>query len=382
MGFAFIRTGALMALLGPLLAEAPVQLDIPAREQWTNNRGYCGETSIQRAALFFGTYVSQREARKIIDPAQQQDALVPDGTDTILTALRLEYEDWDFWGMPNPQYQAFLVWTKGHLAAGHPVIITAFDRAGSDPDYDHIMLATGFQSPDSTIFHGTDALTFADNFQNAQLARTFQTLWDTRRMAGNGITNEFCIPKSTDYGTAITGVRDDSGALRPVSISLDRWNEPNVTRGAAPVSLNAVITIKGLIPGATYALLRYNDPGKIPTGNYLKSAFSSKVVFTADAGSKVLADQIPSDSLAAFRCVPASSDFSARIYVATSGMDISFPGDAGMRYSVEWSPDLSPASWSVLRGNIPGTGVEVRVNDPDGRLAPRRFYRVIRQGSQ
>ena len=40
-------------------AAAEVRLDIPARLQWANTGGYCGETSVQMSALYYGAYVSQ-----------------------------------------------------------------------------------------------------------------------------------------------------------------------------------------------------------------------------------------------------------------------------------------------------------------------------------
>jgi hypothetical protein len=50
-------------------ANASVQLNIPPRAQWDNNNGYCGECAIQQIALYYGSYISQYNARKIIDPA-------------------------------------------------------------------------------------------------------------------------------------------------------------------------------------------------------------------------------------------------------------------------------------------------------------------------
>ena len=77
-------------------AHASVQLDIPPRLQWDNNNGYCGECSIQQIALYYGTYVSQYNAREIIDPTQQQDVWVPDNSGPICDALRLNFEAWDY----------------------------------------------------------------------------------------------------------------------------------------------------------------------------------------------------------------------------------------------------------------------------------------------
>jgi hypothetical protein len=42
------------------LSSNTVKLDIPVRLQWENDHGYCGETSIQSCALYYGNYISQR----------------------------------------------------------------------------------------------------------------------------------------------------------------------------------------------------------------------------------------------------------------------------------------------------------------------------------
>lgn len=44
-----------------------VSLSIPPREQWFERNGYCGECAIQQAALFYGTYASQKVIRGIVN---------------------------------------------------------------------------------------------------------------------------------------------------------------------------------------------------------------------------------------------------------------------------------------------------------------------------
>ena len=141
----------------PQVADAEV-----TRLQWDENSGYCGEVSIQSIALFYGTYISQYRVRAIIDPTQQQDTLVPHNSGPIFDALRLNYAAWNS-DSARPQYQPFLVWVKGHLAQKHPVIFDVFSQGLDDPDYDHIITATGFTSPDTTRYHDTDTLVFNDN---------------------------------------------------------------------------------------------------------------------------------------------------------------------------------------------------------------------------
>lgn len=52
-----------------------VQLDMPPRFQWSENAGYCGETSVQMAALYYGAWISQYVARAQGGGTQEDGAL-------------------------------------------------------------------------------------------------------------------------------------------------------------------------------------------------------------------------------------------------------------------------------------------------------------------
>ncbi|MBV8491774.1 MAG: hypothetical protein JO199_14705, partial [Candidatus Eremiobacteraeota bacterium] len=43
---------------------------IPVRWQWMNNAGYCGETALIAAGLYYGQYTSQYVARQLASGAQ------------------------------------------------------------------------------------------------------------------------------------------------------------------------------------------------------------------------------------------------------------------------------------------------------------------------
>ncbi len=294
----------LVLALTAFSAAASIQLNIPPRKQWDNNQGYCGECSIQQIALYFGTYISQYRAREIIDPTQQQDVWVPENSGPIFKALRLKCEIWDSTRM-KPQYKAYLVWAKGHLQQGHPVIIDVFVQGGGDLTYDHIVPATGFSSVDATTYHANDRLIFNDNYWGQPYNRLFGSMYDTRAMTGNGNVYEYCIPRDVDYGCAVTGVKDSSGTTKPVSLTVDRWSEPNISKGAKPVVMTAKVKVRALTVGTSYALLRYDDYHKVPIDHYLTSSFSRKTVFKATGTSQSFSDQFMSDRVVIYRCVPA-----------------------------------------------------------------------------
>ncbi len=305
-----VATGAALGLQHalPTMAQAATlvsQLPIPSRLQWEELDGYCGECSIQQAALYFGTYVSQYACRGIINTNQLSQLLVAVNAQKVLTALRLTSTEFDYNRTASPQFLPWFGWVKQHLYLKHPVMIVAYVRGLSDPDYDHIMLATGFTSTDSTTYHATDLLCFNDCFDPLVKTRVASTLNDNRKMRVNGAKYPFCIPTTTCYGCAITGIQDTSLAALPVQVILNTWSEPDIIAGAKPVTLNATVSISGLTIGKSYSLYRYNDYRTVPTANYAKSAYSSVVQFVANSTALTYPVLIPSNSVAVFRCLPA-----------------------------------------------------------------------------
>lgn len=300
-----------VGVLGKLRAQTvgttavTVRLPIAPRLQWDELDGYCGECCIQQAALYFGTYVSQYICRGIINPNQKSQLLVGLNEQQVLSALRLGSVAFAYSRVPSPQFPAYLVWLKQHLSLLRPVLITAFVRGLNDPDYDHIMLATGFTGQDTVNYNPADQLAFNDCFNPLVFTRPAAKLSDNRRMRANGAKYEFCIPSTICYGCAVTGIQDTSRLALPVQISMATWSEPDLMAGAAPVMLNGTVTVSGLIPGKSYSLYRYNDYRVVPTTNYAKSKYSSALNFVASVASVSFQVTIPSNGVAVFRCLPA-----------------------------------------------------------------------------
>lgn len=352
-------------------ANASVQLDIPPRAQWENSHGYCGECSIQQCALHFGAYVSQYRVREIIDPTQQQQVLVPANSGPIFDALRLACEAWNS-AQPIPQYQNYLVWTKGHLQQNHPVILCVYIQGLNDPDYDHIFPATGFTSVDTNLYHTGDTLVFNDDFAATPFTRTFGTFYDTRAMSGNGATNVYCLPRDTDYGCAVTGIKNGSDPVLPVSLKVDRWDEPNISQGMSPVRMNATIQVSALTTGVSYVLLRYNDYHRVPTNHYLSSAYDSSTTFTATNSTQTLSDFFMSDATVIYRCVPA---LSISLQLAGADVRIQFTTQINKLYGVDYRNNPATASWTSLTNNLTGTGGMMTITDSGAASLSNRFYR-------
>jgi hypothetical protein len=289
--------------------KTPVQLDvrlpIPPRIQWEELSGYCGECSIQQSALYYGSYVSQYACRSIINPNQKRQYLVGVHESKVLPALRLTYSLFDHSKVTQPEYQGYFLWVKQQLNMKRPVMIVCFVSDLQDPQYDHIMLATGFTSIDSTAYHASDKLYFNDNFKTTVVDRSASMLNDNREMLANGSLFDFCVPTDIDYGCAITGIQDSSGAALPVRMELNRNDEPNLIQKKAPVNLSAVLTVSNMQVGKSYALYRYNNYLDVPVRNYASSKYSSVVKFVPKQTTQTFPATILSNGVAIFRCLPA-----------------------------------------------------------------------------
>ncbi|MFM9106277.1 MAG: hypothetical protein ACKOWF_06220 [Chloroflexota bacterium] len=283
-----------------------VRLPIPPRLQWNQHHGYCGECSIQQAALLFGAYVSQEACRALLG-SQRREVLLGVNDLRVLAALQFAAEEFPFRRLPSPQFERWFGWTTAHLAAGHPVLFSCFVRGMDDPDYDHIMLATGCDAARPGRYAPGDRLVFNDNFSLRPRVRRAATLPDARSMRGNGARHRFCVPRAIDYGCAVAGIIDDTGRALPVRVLLDGAREPNVIAGQAPATLRARVGIAGLVPGAAYVLYRYDDCRDVPAGDYAASRYATARPFAAAATAAAFDDAIRSDGMAIYRCLPAGA---------------------------------------------------------------------------
>lgn len=281
-----------------------VQLNIPPREQWPNDGGYCGETSLQSIALHFGAWISQEIVRK----AAGGEMLLGVNDSKALDALHFTYTRWDS-ESAKPQFESFAVWTKKNLAARAPVIFTVYLTDGTnDPDYDHIMVATGANYRSSDGYDATDRLFFNNNFGSA-LSLEFGAFHGTRKTCTRDSAAGGCIPESVDYGVAITGIVDPQKATRPVDVTVANQSEPNVSKGDSPVQMTASVKASGLTKGGAYALLRYDGYKKVPVSGsaaeILAEPNAARVDFVATSTEWTYADPTPfsSDEAVYYRCV-------------------------------------------------------------------------------
>jgi type IX secretion system substrate protein/peptidase C39-like protein len=308
-------------------------LNIPPRIQWPNNNGYCGENSIQMCGLYYGNYISEFTCRNAA--GTQSQVLIYVNDTTALQAFSLNYVEWDP-TVNSPQYESYLDWVKQYLNKKQPVIITVYVSGMTDPDYDHIIPAIGFKAASVNTYSTTDSLTYNTNFDLMPFTRVFSTLYGTRSTANNSAPFPYYVPKSVDYGVAITGNKDPNHLTKPVHIVLDSTDEPNITLGATACVLTATLTCDSLSPGQSYALLRYNNYLTVPSLSFTPSGASSAVYFTATSTTHTLTDTFMSDTAVFYRCIPYATT-GIETTNASETICLIYPNPSKGNFSIETS---------------------------------------------
>lgn len=281
---------------------------IPARTQWNENSGYCGETSLISAGLYYGQYVSQYTARELGDsvfdpPETQINGQLLIGTygnygpdhpgNSIVDAARQMHLDFEEYNNLDPTKPStdFLAWVKHNIVAKYPVIIGVYENASifgqlPDPEYDHIVPVFGVSSKsltgdynDGDIFyiHDNGLYTGAPGLPSASdvgcyqyLAESFQ---NSRESADKSSAGVYSVSNNSNqdgnYGITITGVRAKNINLLPVSIQTDPTYEiPEIKHHSTiqplPESMTLYVTVSGMMTNTRYVLLKYNDFDNLP----------------------------------------------------------------------------------------------------------------------
>lgn len=222
---------------------------VPGRQQWDENGGYCGETSMISAGLRLGQYFSQFDARAIASKSpkhgrfkprlgrrisgksrnedgscdsppgpptpcslQQCQLLIGDNDAFTASQMRLTSESWD--PTLNTDPGACLVWMKQHLAKGNTVIFVVYvnqnlffgdtDPCAGQCDYDHIVVAEKVVSthPNDGQYYGDDVLWFSDNGEYPDgspqyyFSSTFDNFPATRGDANDPDNNPYSLPNN------------------------------------------------------------------------------------------------------------------------------------------------------------------------------------------
>lgn len=334
--------------IAPIPIAAPsldpaVHNDIPPRLQWMFNYGYCGETSVISAGLYYGQYLSQYDARSIANPGVPQSL---SSSQLLLTqnaarAARHMHLRALTWTSADRSSADFLTWVKRNVTQGYPVAIGIYtneyyfynkhDPNAGDPSYDHIVPVVAVSS---------DSLTFSDNGLNdpntgpigphpghwRPLSKylytyAFSTFPKTRQQANDPHAPPYSLalagprPAPANYGVAIAGVIDPNGETMPVRIATSKYYEwPPIKNNSnlrpPPESLTLTVTVSQLTPGIRYNLYRYDSFDSVPDIDFNHHASQASAhwnIRLTSGQTYSLTQTIESDQSAIYRAVPASS---------------------------------------------------------------------------
>lgn len=306
---------------------------IPPRFEWDNNDGYCGEVSLISAGLYYGQYVSQYDVRAMISNGKPQNRcqlLVGINDSPAIAKMHLNALTWNT--QAEEDTDQFVAWIKQNVVKGYPVYIGVYmnqylfygdtNPNAGDLDYDHIVPVYGFTSyyplTDPNYF-GTDIFYFSDNglwkhqYLFSSNANDFQS---TRAEANAEDGLVYSLPNTaSNYGTAITGIKDLNRDTLPVRIDTNvNYEKPEIKEGSdqrpAPMPLELTITISKLQPGVLYHLYRYNHFDAVPDSNFNTHASNAYEHWqvSIDSGSTfTMKETILSDEIAVYRAVRADA---------------------------------------------------------------------------
>jgi hypothetical protein len=321
----------------PPNSASSLQLDLPARQQWEGNHGYCGEVSLICAGLYYGQYVSQYDARAIacagLDQTLEASQLLLGVNDADAAArMRLDHRPWD--ASSGGSAKDFLAWVKQQLGRRHPVAIGVFmnqrlfygatEPLAGDSEYDHIVpvvgigttapQATAYPPPEDTLIFSDNGLWAPDGAPPPYLFEYPFTTLLASRSAANARSAVYSLNESLNYGLAITGVADADGDTLPVRVRTDLQAEPPIADGSAQrppaVPLQLTVTVSGLQPGVDYRLYRYDRFAAVPDRGFNAAAGGAARTWDlrlSTGTSYVVRETLRSDEIAVYRAVRATA---------------------------------------------------------------------------
>jgi hypothetical protein len=301
-----------MALLASNLPHE-AHITIPKRIQWDANGGYCGETCLVSAGLYYGQYLSQYDVRiagKGPNGQLSEVLIQTDPAGSASTAAKNLFLTSSFKQGNKNDPDGFLSWVKAQVLDGHPVAIGVYMNnarfgEGDDENYDHIILVTGVGSEkrfNDKKYSSTDVLYYWDNglwtddpTVPAYGSCQFGKFANTRTCADCPTGNLYSLPKGAkvhNYGIAITGAVDPNGdPIIPLSVTVSNNEEipemvdESILRPARPDPITLTITAVNLKSG-TYDVYKYDS----------LDGSSKKFIGKVTPDQPTLTDTIPPDS--------------------------------------------------------------------------------------
>ena len=215
-----------------------MQLDIPARDHAPGHpkEGWCGETAIQEALLYYGGFVPQRLINKAGKPRMPD--LYASDIPVAMRALGLKYRWWNNRG----NIHAYIRWIKQQVRAGKPVLVGVKINPTEHPQWglDHFVLVVGYNSRGLVL----------NTTWGRRATRSYADLNSRRK--GFSFLNR----SRRYYALVIDGVAGKHRSSMPIRVT---------PRSETTRQIRSQITTTGLVPGRRYRLRRFVVGAKKPT---------------------------------------------------------------------------------------------------------------------
>ncbi|MFM8351480.1 MAG: hypothetical protein ACKN9D_10490, partial [Actinomycetales bacterium] len=251
--------------------------------QWNANYGYCGETSLISAGMFYGQYTSQWTARSLASPGVAQtdrESQLLLGVNDITAANRMKLSAVTFDSDQQTSTRQFLTWITSMVLRDHPVIIGLLlnmrrsdGELPGDAEYDHIVPVLGISSQKQG--QPADTLTFSDNTGALGLFTLNYRTLPRSRSAANRITAPMysLLNRPRNYGIAVIGVADPEHVTLPIRLNSSRDGEGveeklwlETPPRPEPISLTATVALPDT--SLAYNVYLYDDFTKVPVRDF------------------------------------------------------------------------------------------------------------------
>jgi hypothetical protein len=286
-----------------------VMLDIPSRYMWgwgmkppgISLAGYCGSTSLQSAALYYGNWISS----EIWRDAAGGELLIAVNEDKAASQLHMRIQNMEI----DFDYNVFLDWAVSQLDKQRPVVLGVYERQpDGDKDYDHIVPVIGYTKEDKKVTE----LHYNDLWSRQTRKMAIPEDIRTRREASGSMGEQpytYFVPSKIQYAIAVLGIEDDNGETFPTKLVAPDWTEPDYgkedERHDTPVPFEFTAKVSGLTKGAKYSILRFDHHSMVPDRDFIEGSYAKRVDFTADGSEHTLSkfDTVSSDASAFYRTV-------------------------------------------------------------------------------
>lgn len=279
-----------------------IKLDFgPLRAYWSDGAGYCGEFSVQMAAMYWGVWISQDTANVL----GNGELLLGVNLETLVgTTLGLNMTKYSNYAITASTLSAFMVWMKRELLeAKAPVVFAARARGLDFDEYDHIMPMYGVVTKGTTLttYDAADSFTWTTGYKNAITravgavgSQPFYATGPPGQASNNcqyDMPNGGCISSDEgNYACSVRGLRSNYRLFLPMRLEITRWadgtlpaNEPRNSRTVAgSYKLDLSRAVAALPVGSTFTVFRFNmvKGSAFASGNALSTLSSLSAVNT------------------------------------------------------------------------------------------------------